>query len=81
MQTMFGLASCSKAFTATALGILIDDYATGRNNTPLPSGLSKLTWITKIKDVLPDEWKLQDPYASNYANFNDILSHMSGLAR
>ena len=75
------IASCSKAFTATALGILIDDYAEGRNSTPLPPGLSELTWSSKLKDILPDEWKLQDEYASDHATLQDILSHVSGLPR
>ncbi|KAI0320989.1 hypothetical protein OF83DRAFT_446763 [Amylostereum chailletii] len=54
-NTIFNLASCSKAFTAACLGILIDDYANGRKSTPLPSAISRLGWDTKAKDLLPDE--------------------------
>ncbi|EJD02324.1 beta-lactamase/transpeptidase-like protein [Fomitiporia mediterranea MF3/22] len=81
-ETLFGIASCSKAFLSASLGVLFDDYAHGRNTTPLPDGLRKLDWETKIKDVLPnDEWKLQDEWATEKANFKDILSHLSGLPR
>jgi hypothetical protein len=63
------------------MGILIDDFAHGRNSTPLPANLSSLTWKTKLAHILPDDWKLMDPWASQKANLIDILSHVSGLAR
>ncbi|KAH7929367.1 beta-lactamase/transpeptidase-like protein [Leucogyrophana mollusca] len=80
-DTLFHMASVSKAFCASALGILIDDFAYGRNVTALPPGLSELTWTTKIKDILPGEWELMDEWASEKANVYDILSHVSGLPR
>lgn len=63
------------------MGILIDDYANGRNTTPLPHGVSRFDWDTKIKALLPGQWQLMDPWASEKANLKDILSHMSGLPR
>ena len=63
------------------MGILIDDFAHGRNTTPLPTGLSTLTWKTKLADILPNDWDLMDPWASQKANLIDILSHVSGLSR
>lgn len=63
------------------MGILIDDFAHGRNSTPLPANLSSLTWKTKLAHILPDDWKLIDPWANQKANLIDILSHVSGLAR
>ncbi|TDL29088.1 beta-lactamase/transpeptidase-like protein [Rickenella mellea] len=80
-DTLFNIASCSKAFLASTVGILIDDYASGKNTTPLPAGLSGLDWDTKIKDILPGEWMLQDTWATEKANLLDILSHVSGLPR
>ncbi|KAI0063209.1 beta-lactamase/transpeptidase-like protein [Artomyces pyxidatus] len=80
-DTLFPIASCSKAFVSTAIGILIDDYAHGRNTTPLPAGLKELNWDTRLKDILPGEWELMDPWASEKANLVDILSHVSGLPR
>ncbi|KAI0296716.1 beta-lactamase/transpeptidase-like protein [Russula brevipes] len=80
-DTLFNIGSCSKAFVSASLGILIDDFARGRNSTPLPVGLSNLTWKTKVADTLPDAWKLMDPWASEKANLIDILTHVSGLDR
>ncbi|KAF9233583.1 beta-lactamase/transpeptidase-like protein [Melanogaster broomeanus] len=79
-DTLFHMASVSKAFCATALGLLIDDFANGRNATPLPPSLTEITWHTRLKDLLP-EWQLMDDWASERANLHDILSHVSGLPR
>jgi CubicO group peptidase (beta-lactamase class C family) len=57
----------------------MDDFAHGRNVTPLPDGLATFTWDTKLKDLLPDDWKLMDAYASQHARIRDTLSHVSGL--
>ncbi|KAI6121289.1 beta-lactamase/transpeptidase-like protein [Pisolithus sp. B1] len=80
-DTLFHMASISKAFCATALGILIDDFANGRNVTALPPGLTELTWHTKVKDLLLGEWQLIDEWASERANLKDILSHVTGVPR
>jgi hypothetical protein len=71
----------SKAFTAASLGLVMDDYAHGRNVTSLPNGLLTFDWDTKLRDLLPDDWKLMDQSASEHARVRDILSHMSGLPR
>jgi hypothetical protein len=63
------------------MGILIDDFAHGRNTTPLPAGLSTLRFKTKVADILPNDWELMAPLASQKANLVDLLTHMSGLAR
>ncbi|KAI0087674.1 beta-lactamase/transpeptidase-like protein [Irpex rosettiformis] len=81
VDTLFGLASCSKAFLASSFGILIDDFANGRNVTPLPDGVETLDWRTKIRDVLTDDWKLQDRWTTEKADFRDLLSHQSGFPR
>ncbi|KAH9063769.1 beta-lactamase/transpeptidase-like protein [Lactarius deliciosus] len=79
-DTLFNIGSCSKAFVAASLGILIEEFAQGRNTTPLPIGLSTLSWQTKLADILPGDWELSDPWASKKANLIDILTHVSGLA-
>ncbi|KZV71816.1 beta-lactamase/transpeptidase-like protein, partial [Peniophora sp. CONT] len=78
-DTLFTMASCSKAFTAAAMGLLIEDYAAGRNVTPLPDGLVRLDWDTKLKDILPGFWELMDGSASEMASVKDILSHQTGV--
>ncbi|KAH7890288.1 beta-lactamase/transpeptidase-like protein [Phlebopus sp. FC_14] len=80
-DTLFHMASVSKAFCATALGLLIDDFAKGKNVTALPSELTEITWRTKVKDLLPGEWQLMDEWASERADLRDILSHVSGVPR
>ncbi|KAH9001587.1 beta-lactamase/transpeptidase-like protein [Lactarius akahatsu] len=80
-DTLFNIGSCSKAFVAASLGILIDEFAQGRNTTPLPTGLSTLSWQTKLADILSGDWELSDPWASKKANLIDILSHVSGMPR
>ena len=80
-QTLFGIASCSKAFLASSVGILMDDFAHGRNVTPLPTGLNRFDWYTPVKDLLPGDWQLMDESASEHAQMRDILSHQSGVPR
>lgn len=80
-DTLFHMASVSKAFCVSALGILMDDYEYGRNVTPLPPALSEFNWHTLVQDILPGEWQLMDDWASKKANIKDILSHVSGLPR
>jgi CubicO group peptidase (beta-lactamase class C family) len=63
-QTLFGIASNSKAFTATALGMLAD--------------AGKLKWDDKVTDYLP-EFQLFDPYVTREFTVRDLLTHRSGL--
>ncbi len=87
MQSLFGIASCSKAFLATSLGILMDDFAHGRNVTPLPAQLARFDYETRVKDLLPGDlgWGLHaiggDSWATDKARIQDILGHVSGLPR
>ena len=63
-HTLFGIASNTKAFTATALGILIEE--------------GKLGWDQKVISVLP--WfRLSDPYVTAELTIRDLLVHRSGL--
>lgn len=63
-NTLFGIASNSKAFTTAALGILIDE--------------GKLKWETKVRDVIP-EFKMYNPYVTEEFTIKDLLTHRSGL--
>ncbi|KAH9925622.1 beta-lactamase/transpeptidase-like protein [Epithele typhae] len=88
-ETLFGMASCSKAFLATSVGILMDDFARGKNSTTLPPSVSAFTWDTKVRDLLPEElgWSLQEPdgtldgWTTRKASIRDVLGHVSGLPR
>ncbi|KAI8992781.1 beta-lactamase/transpeptidase-like protein [Trametes punicea] len=79
--TLFCLASCSKAFLASSLGLLMDDFAHGRNATPLPHSVSQFDWDTKNAAVLPKEWLLDDQWSTRAASVRDILGHASGFPR
>lgn len=60
----------------------MNDFASGKNATPLPAGISSFTWDTKVADLLRDDpsgWQLQDEWAYAKANIRDILSHVTGL--
>lgn len=63
-NTLFGIASNSKAFTVAALGILIDD--------------GKLKWDDKVTDYIP-EFRMYNPYVTEEFTITDLLTHRSGL--
>lgn len=63
-NTLFGVASNTKAFTTAALGQLIDQ--------------GKLTWDTKVTDVIP-EFQLSDSYVTREFTVRDLVTHRSGL--
>ena len=63
-QTLFAIASNTKAFTATALAILVDE--------------GKISWDDKVQTYLP-YFELYDPWVSQQMQIRDLLSHRSGL--
>ncbi len=65
-DTLFAIGSCSKAFTAAALGMLVDE--------------KKLTWDQPVRTYLP-ELMLHDEYATAHLRPRDLVSHQSGLPR
>lgn len=65
-DTLFGIGSCTKAFTSFVAGTLIDE------------GL--LEWDTLVVDVLPN-FRLYDEYATYHMRLRDLLTHRSGMPR
>ena len=63
-NTLFGVASNSKAFTSSALGMLVDE--------------GKLKWDDKVTDYIP-EFKLYNPYVTDEFTIRDLLTHRSGM--
>ncbi|HEY7423804.1 MAG TPA: serine hydrolase [Gemmataceae bacterium] len=65
-DTLFPIGSCTKAFTATALAILVDE--------------GKASWDDPVRKHLP--WfRLDDPLADRDVRLRDLLCHRIGLAR
>lgn len=63
-KTNFGIASNTKAFTSTAIALLVEE--------------GKLKWEGKVIDYLP--WfQLSDPYVTRELTVRDLLVHRSGL--
>lgn len=63
-NTLFGIASNSKAFTSAALAILVDE--------------GKINWDDKVKKYLP-EFKMYNSYVTEEFTIRDLLTHKSGL--
>ena len=63
-NTLFGIASNSKAFTTAALGMLVDE--------------GKIGWDDKVRKYIP-EFKLYDPYVTEEFTIRDLLCHRSGM--
>jgi CubicO group peptidase (beta-lactamase class C family) len=65
-ETLFAIGSNTKAFTAAAIGILVDE--------------KKMAWDDRVTQHLP--WfALYDPYVTREITVRDLLSHRSGLGR
>lgn len=63
-NTIFGIGSISKSFTALTLGILVDE--------------GKINWDDKVKKYLP-YFELYAPYVTDNFTIRDLLTHRSGL--
>lgn len=63
-DTRFGIASNTKAFTATALGILVEE--------------GKVQWDAPVIRYLP-EFAMYDPFVTREITIRDLLVHRSGL--
>lgn len=47
--------------------------------TRLPNG-EPLTWTTKVKHALGDDWVVPDEWATNHAELNDLAGMRLGMA-
>ncbi len=63
-NTVFAIASNSKAFTTASLAILVDE--------------KKLAWDDKVSKYLPD-FKLYDPWVTSELTIRDLVTHRVGL--
>lgn len=63
-ETLFGCMSTTKAMTAVALAMLVDE--------------GKIGWDDKVIKHLPD-FRVADPYVTNEIRVRDLLTHNAGL--
>lgn len=63
-NTLFAIASNSKAFTTASLAILIDE--------------KKLAWDDKVSKYLPD-FEMYDPWVTSELTVRDLVTHRVGL--
>ncbi|HEX2715287.1 MAG TPA: serine hydrolase [Candidatus Acidoferrales bacterium] len=63
-NTLFGIGSNTKAFTAAALATLVD--------------AGKLSWDDPVYERLPG-FQMYDPYVSHEMTIRDLLTHRSGM--
>jgi CubicO group peptidase (beta-lactamase class C family) len=63
-RTRFGIASNTKAFTATALALLVEE--------------GKIEWDAPVIRYLPD-FAMADPFVTRELTIRDLLVHRSGL--
>jgi CubicO group peptidase (beta-lactamase class C family) len=64
-DSLFGIGSCTKAFTATAVGMLVEE--------------GKLGWDDPVTKYLP-HFQLYDPVATREITIRDLLCHRVGFA-
>jgi CubicO group peptidase (beta-lactamase class C family) len=64
-DTVFGIGSCTKAFTATAIGLLVEE--------------GKMAWDDPVRKHVPT-FRLADPLADRDVTLRDLLCHRTGLA-
>ncbi|MCX6169848.1 MAG: serine hydrolase [Ignavibacteriales bacterium] len=64
-NTLFVIASCSKAFTTASLATLVDE--------------GKLKWDDPVTKYLPD-FQMYDPWVTKEMVVRDLITHRSGLA-
>ncbi len=65
-DTLFAIASCTKAFTATAIGFLVQE--------------GKVRWDDPVRKHLPG-FRLSDPLADRDVTIRDLLCHRTGVIR
>src|SRR6187401_3440586 len=63
-NTLFAIASNSKAFTTASLAILVDE--------------KKLAWEDKVSKYLPD-FQMYDPWVTSELTVRDLVTHRVGL--
>jgi len=70
-STLFYAGSTTKAFVAAVMSLLVYD----NENYP------QVQWNTLIHQLIPEDFVLENEYATTHTTIEDALSHRSGLPR
>jgi CubicO group peptidase (beta-lactamase class C family) len=70
-DSLFSTCSTTKAFTAAAISLAIDDSK---------STESPLRWDTPIASIIRDDFVLENEYNTMHTTIEDALAHRSGLS-
>jgi CubicO group peptidase (beta-lactamase class C family) len=65
-HTLFAIGSCSKAFTAATVAMLVDQ--------------GRMKWDDPVTKYLPG-FQMYEPYVTRHLTVRDLLAHRSGLSR
>jgi CubicO group peptidase (beta-lactamase class C family) len=63
-DTLFAIGSCTKAFTTTAIGLLVEE--------------GRISWDDPVLRYMPD-FQMYDPVVTREITIRDLLCHRSGL--
>jgi len=69
-NTVFDIASCSKALTAVAMGILVDSHPK----------LRTLGWKTPVVELIKDDFVMHRVQDTDVITVENLLSHTSGFS-
>ena len=69
-ETIFDIASCSKALTAVAMAILVDSHPK----------LSKLGWKTTVVELIGNDFVMHRIEDTDVITVENLLSHTSGFS-
>jgi CubicO group peptidase (beta-lactamase class C family) len=67
-RTNFYTGSTTKAFTAAALALLVDDEK-----------YQNVQWATPVNQLIHDDFVVADAWATDHLTLEDVLSHRTGL--
>ncbi|KAG9962154.1 beta-lactamase/transpeptidase-like protein, partial [Aureobasidium melanogenum] len=70
-DTLWFTGSTTKAFTAAAAALMVQDTAE----------YPEVSWSSPLSTLLPGDFALQDDYYTSHITLEDALSHRSGLPR
>lgn len=69
-DTLFDIASCSKALTAASVALLVDDKE-----------YTRVRYDALMSSLLPEDFVMQEKSHTDGVTVEDVLSHRTGMAR